>query len=49
MSQPAVFLYLAVLGLIGGLLSERARASGVAALILPIVPAAAFWMALGGS
>ena len=38
---------MALLGFFAGALAQRARASGVTALMLPMAPALAFWLALG--
>jgi hypothetical protein len=47
MNHPAVLFFMALAGIIAGAFSQRLRASGVAALILPMAPGLAFWMALG--
>ena len=47
MNHPVLFLFLAVFGSIAGALLERTRASGVIALVLPVVPGGAFWLAMG--
>ncbi len=49
MNEPAVHLFMAFLGSVFGVLSERVRASGLAALVLPVIPAAALWSVIGGS
>ena len=46
MNEP-LCLFLAVLGSLAGLWSQRLRASGLVALLLPVVPGAAVWLALG--
>jgi hypothetical protein len=48
MNQPAVFIFMAILGTIAGAFSQRLRASGRMALVLPIVPGLAFWLLLAG-
>ena len=48
-NHPAVYLPLAILGSIAGVLSQRARASGVTALVLAIAPGLALWEAFGRS
>jgi hypothetical protein len=47
MNHPALFLFPAMLGFTAGIVSRRARASGVIALILPVVPGVAFWVPMG--
>jgi lipopolysaccharide export LptBFGC system permease protein LptF len=47
MNEPALCLFMAFLGSMAGVLSQRARASGVMALILPMAPGLAFWLAIG--
>ncbi|MEI6785948.1 MAG: hypothetical protein WCQ21_34105 [Verrucomicrobiota bacterium] len=47
MNAPAVYLFMALLGSVAGFLSQRLRASGVVALILPVIPGAALWSAIG--
>jgi hypothetical protein len=47
MNQPAVLFFMAILGTIVGAFSQRLRASGVAALMLPLAPGLALWLALG--
>ena len=49
MNQPAVYVFMALLGSIAGALSRRARASGVMALILAMAPGLALWQAMGRS
>ena len=48
MNQPAVFIFMALLGCFAGALAQRARASGRMALMLPLVPGLAFWLLLAG-
>jgi hypothetical protein len=48
-NQPVIFFLMAILGSIGGWLSQRLRASGGLALILAAVPGAVIWLALGRS
>lgn len=48
MNQPAVLIFMAILGTIAGAFSQRLRASGVAALLLPMVPGLALCLALAG-
>ena len=40
---------MAFLGSVAGVLSQRARASGLVALVLPVVPGVALWQAFGRS
>ncbi|MCX6902612.1 MAG: hypothetical protein NTW03_03880 [Verrucomicrobia bacterium] len=47
MDHPALFLYLAMLGSIAGILLQRTRASGAIALMLPVVPGVAFCLPIG--
>ena len=47
MNHPALLLSLAALGSIVGILAQRTRASGVIALILPVVSGLAFWLPMG--
>ena len=47
MIEPTVYLGMALLGSITGILSERFRASGLVALILPVIPGTALWSAIG--
>jgi hypothetical protein len=47
MNQPAVLFFMAILGTIAGAFSQRLRASGAAALMLPLAPGLALWLALG--
>ncbi len=49
MNEPAVYLFMALAGSMVGALSERLRASGLIAMMLPTIPAAALWMAFGRS
>jgi hypothetical protein len=49
MNEPIFYLFMALLGSIAGILSERFRASGLVALILPVIPGAALWSAIGRS
>ncbi len=49
MNESAVYLFMALAGSIVGALSQRFRASGLAALMLPVIPGAALWMAIGRS
>jgi hypothetical protein len=49
MNEPTVYLFMALLGSIAGFLSERLRASGLVALILPVIPGVALWSAIGRS
>jgi hypothetical protein len=49
MNEPIFYLFMALLGSIAGILSERFRASGLVALILPVIPRAALWSAIGRS
>jgi hypothetical protein len=49
MNEPIFYLFMALLGSIAGILSERFRASGLVALILPLIPGAALWSAIGRS
>jgi len=49
MNEPAIYLFLGLLGSITGALSERLRASGRIALLLPLIPGVALWMAIGRS
>jgi hypothetical protein len=49
MIEPAFYLFMALLGSIAGLLAERFRASGLVALILPVIPGPALWAAIGRS
>ncbi|HXR06439.1 MAG TPA: hypothetical protein VN765_03855 [Candidatus Acidoferrum sp.] len=48
MNQPAVLIFMAILGTIAGAFSQRLRASGVAALLLPLAPGLALCLALTG-
>jgi len=49
MTEPAVYLFVAAFGTIAGILSERFRASGLVAIILPVIPGAVLWSAIGRS
>jgi hypothetical protein len=48
MNEPALCFFMAILGSVAGAFSTRLRASGRLAVILPVAPGAAFWMAAGG-
>ncbi len=47
MNHPALFLFLAILGSFVGILMQRTRASGIVALMMPVVPGMAFWLPMG--
>jgi uncharacterized membrane protein len=47
MNHPVVLLFLGILGFIAGRRAERARPSGVTALLLPVVPGVTFWLPMG--
>jgi hypothetical protein len=49
MNQPAVLFFMALLGAIAGAFSQRLRASGLAALLLPMAPGLVLCMLLGRS
>ncbi|MGD0412006.1 MAG: hypothetical protein ABSC18_09900 [Verrucomicrobiota bacterium] len=49
MNEPALCFFLAILGSVAGAFLRRVRASGVVALLLPVAPGAALWMATGAS
>jgi hypothetical protein len=49
MNQPAVLFFMAILGTIAGAFSQRLRASGLAALVLPMAPGLVLCMVLGRS
>lgn len=47
MTEPALFFFMALLGTMGGLFSERFRPSGRIAVALPLVAGAALYSAIG--
>jgi hypothetical protein len=47
MNEPALCIFMAIVGSVAGVFLQRVRASGVVALLLPMAPGAAIWMAMG--
>jgi hypothetical protein len=47
MTEPVIYIYLAILGSVAGAFSTRAPASGLVSFVMPILPLAALYSAMG--